>query len=93
MLKLTPSIPTKRHLRFRYAKYADGWILITNAPKHIVDKLKEKYSQFLQKELSATLSEEKTLIMDFRKIPTLPLPRRGRGRGRGRGWGRGRGGV
>lgn len=36
MLKLPSSIPTKKHLRFRDARYADDWILITNAPLQIV---------------------------------------------------------
>lgn len=69
MLNLPPNIPTKRHLRFKYARYADYWILITNAPKLIVEKLKKDFTHFLEKELSATLSEEKTLVTDFRNTP------------------------
>lgn len=67
MLKLPSTIPTKKHLRFRYARYADDWILITNAPLQIVEKFKGFYKDFLYEELSASLSEEKTLITDFRK--------------------------
>jgi RNA-directed DNA polymerase len=69
ILKLPPTIPTQKYLRCRYARYADDWILITNAPMLIVQKLKSLYKDFLLKELSATLSEEKTLITDFRQQP------------------------
>jgi hypothetical protein len=56
----------KETLRFCYARYADDWIVLTNAPTHINLKLKEKYKDFLWNTLHASLSEEKTVITDFR---------------------------
>lgn len=68
-LSLPPSLTNKKHLRFRYARYADDWILLTNAPISIVQELKQKYKEFLSNELHATLAEDKTLITDMRKQP------------------------
>lgn len=47
--------PDRKILRFRYARYADDWIIITNAPKEIVKQLKQEYSKFLKEQLRATM--------------------------------------
>lgn len=61
--------PTHRILRFKYVRYADDWILITNAPRQSVEALKLKFQKFLQEELYATLSMDKTAITNMRKAP------------------------
>ena len=68
-LKLPPSLPSNKHLRFRYARYADDWILLTNAAIPLVNKLKQQFKDFLGDELSATLAEDKTLITHIREEP------------------------
>lgn len=59
--------PNKIKLRFIYIRYADDWIILTNAKKEIVEKIKEYIKTFLKQELDAELSEEKTLITDMRE--------------------------
>jgi hypothetical protein len=59
----------KRYLRFSYARYADDWILLTNAPTPVLNKLKQLYSDFLWSELKATLADDKTLITDIKHTP------------------------
>jgi len=69
-LRKTPSFDkTKTPLRFIYERYADDWILITNAPTHIVLKLREMYKEFLANELGLELAMDKSFITDFRKKP------------------------
>lgn len=57
--------PNKKRLRFIYSRYADDWILLSNAPIEILIKLKQLYKEFLQNTLYATMSEEKTLITNM----------------------------
>lgn len=59
----------KKYLRFVYARYADDWILLTNAPRDVVGEIKTEIKDFLSGELGATLSEEKTLITDMTREP------------------------
>ena len=61
--------PNKRGLRLFYVRYADDWILLSNADKQIAEKMKSMIKNFLIKELEMTLSEEKTLITDIREEP------------------------
>lgn len=57
----------KLELKFKYARYADDWILLTNMKKYMLEEWKEKISKFLKDELGATLSMEKTLLTDIRE--------------------------
>lgn len=68
-LKIPPIHPNQQILKFVYSRYADDWILITNAPAEIAGQLKDKYKDFLRNELKAELSLEKTLITDITKQP------------------------
>jgi hypothetical protein len=56
-------------LRIFYVRYADDWILLTNADSQIAGKIKEMIATFLQTQLGATLSDKKTLITDITKEP------------------------
>lgn len=67
--RLPANDPSKKYLRFIYCRYADDWIILTNAPVTVLNKLKETYKEFLANELSATLADQKTLITDIRKRP------------------------
>lgn len=69
-LRSIPSFDkTKTPLRFIYERYADDWILITNAPTHIVERLRQMYKEYLKDELGLELAMDKTNITDFRKEP------------------------
>jgi retron-type reverse transcriptase len=63
------SDPNKKVLRYSYARYADDWILLGNFPKLLAIKIKKDFAEWLDTNLSAKLSTEKTLITDFRKEP------------------------
>lgn len=67
--KFPPSEPSRRLLRFKYVRYADDWILLSNAPLYVMNQLKSIFADFLKDQLRATLSDEKTLITDIRKSP------------------------
>jgi hypothetical protein len=71
--KLPAGDPNRKHLRFKYSRYADDWIFITNAPPEILNLLKEKFKEFLFEKLSATMAAEKTFITDMRKKPACFL--------------------
>ncbi len=57
----------KTRYRLFYVRYADDWILLTNANTETVVKIKGMIKDFLINNLGAQLSEEKTLITDTRK--------------------------
>lgn len=57
----------KLKLRFKYVRYADDWIILTNMKKYMLEKWKENINKFLKEELGATLSIEKTLLTDIRE--------------------------
>lgn len=59
----------KLKLKFAYTRYADDWILITNAKTQIIQNIKENCSKFLREELSATLEPDKTKITNMKKEP------------------------
>lgn len=67
--KLPYDIKDRAILRMFYVRYADDWLLLTNAPKEVVENIKQEIKHFLHEELEATLSEEKTTITDIRKKP------------------------
>lgn len=61
-IKLTSQAKTL--LRFSYTRYADDWIILTNANKTTCEYFKNILSDWLRNELVLELSEEKTLITD-----------------------------
>lgn len=58
---------SRKLLRYHYVRYADDWILLTNAPQSICDQIKKKIEIWLQENLKATLAVEKTIITDMRR--------------------------
>lgn len=61
-------VATKKYRLF-YVRYADDWILLTNADLPVVQKIKKFIKEFLFTSLGAQLSEEKSVITDTRKSP------------------------
>ena len=68
-LSLQRTIPYVSHartlLRYSYTRYADDWIILTNANIEIATQIKELISIWIKKELKLELSLEKTLITDL----------------------------
>lgn len=58
---------TRANRRFVYIRYADDWIILTNASKYTIDALKLAISEWLMINLDAVLSLDKTLTTDLRK--------------------------
>lgn len=61
--------PHKRNIRILYVRYADDWILLTNANKQIAGIFKTMIAEFLSDNLDLKLSDKKTTITDIRKAP------------------------
>lgn len=58
--------PNRQELRFLYQRYADDWIIVTNAPMHLIREIKAEIADWLLRERKAILSDAKTLITDMR---------------------------
>jgi len=62
------STDTSRNIiRFTYARYAEDWIILTNAQENVVKKLKIEITNWLSNELILKLSDKKTLITNLEK--------------------------
>ncbi len=61
--------PKVKRYRLFYVRYADDWILLTNADLPVINKMKQLIKDFLFESLGAKLSEEKTLITDTQRNP------------------------
>lgn len=59
--------PNRALIRLFYTRYADDWILLFNGDLQLGNKLKSLISTWLQVNLKATLSDEKTSVTDLRK--------------------------
>lgn len=67
LLRIRSGRDCKRLIRFTYIRYADDWILLTNAKRDIVLEIKEKCSEWLMKELGFQLDHDKTRITNLDK--------------------------
>ena len=61
--------PNRKMLRMLYVRYADDWIILTNAPRQINEKIKAMISSWLLKNRGLKLSDDKTFITDISKDP------------------------
>jgi hypothetical protein len=65
-IRRLPSLDySHQKLKFMYVRYADDWILLSNAPKMLLEKIKAALAKWAFDQLGMTLSEEKTLITDI----------------------------
>lgn len=64
-LHTNPMSQKKRVLMGSYTRYADDWIILTNANESICKILKDKAQQWLMENLKLELSEEKTVITNL----------------------------
>lgn len=67
--KMPYNYQDRKDLRLFYVRYADDWILLTNASNEICERIKSNIKYFLHNELGATLAYEKTAITDMREKP------------------------
>lgn len=67
--RLSSSPNNDRIIRIFYTRYADDWIILTNADRPICLQIKDKVTQFLNDNLGLKLSEKKTLITNITKSP------------------------
>lgn len=69
------TLPRKKILRFTYTRYADDWILTTNASKSRTEEFKNLFSDWIKENLLLELSESKTkitnLLFNINKIKFL----------------------
>jgi retron-type reverse transcriptase len=66
--KKVPAFALSRQtIRFMYCRYADDWVLFTNANLEKVVEWKELFAKWIKENLNLTLSLEKTKITDLRK--------------------------
>jgi hypothetical protein len=63
----------QRKIRFIYSRYEEDWIILNNAPKTTVLKLKSIYRDFIYKNLKSKLSDEKIMVKDICKEPAYFL--------------------
>lgn len=67
-IRKLPSLDySHQKIKFMYVRYADDWILLSNAPRMLLEKVKTAISNWALSNLSMTLSQEKTLITDIVK--------------------------
>lgn len=70
-LKKTKQIPylnkKKAIIRLVYVRYADDWVIFTNASKDKTQHLKEMASEFLMRDLGLVLSPDKTKITNAKE--------------------------
>lgn len=66
-MRAMPSYLGPRQFRLFYVRYADDWILLTNADPSVMAKIKSMIKDFLFAALGAQLSEEKSVITDTTK--------------------------
>jgi len=63
----TPYYVGPKPYRLFYVRYADDWIILTNASPLVIEKIRYRIKEFLYVSLGAQLSEEKSVITDTRK--------------------------
>ena len=67
---LTPSIMKDQKLiKVSYVRYADDFLILTNANRKMTTIIKTKLEEFLQSKLNLELSKDKTLITNLKTTP------------------------
>jgi hypothetical protein len=61
--------PNRQYMRYAYCRYADDFIITGNFQKMGAEKIKNHLKEWLEVNLHAQLSDEKTLITDMREKP------------------------
>nr|WAK85009.1 hypothetical protein [Amicula sp. isolate GU52X-4 cfCalB7] len=57
----------RKLLTFSYTRYADDWIILTNANEEVCEKIKKLLANILRTELKLELSNEKTKVTNLKK--------------------------
>lgn len=64
---IEPMAKVKQLLFYSYTRYADDWIILTNADVQTCKKIKEEIAKWTMNEIGLELNQEKTLITNFEK--------------------------
>lgn len=64
---MTPITVSKQTIRYHYVRYADDWILFTNASQEKTIYFKEIFSDWITQNLKLKLSDSKTVVTDLKK--------------------------
>lgn len=67
ILQIATTKGNSKTIRFAYSRYADDFIIMTNAKLYELEKVKEYATKWLKDELHFTLDQEKTLLTDLNK--------------------------
>ena len=67
ILQIAATKGNSKTIRFAYSRYADDFIIMTNAKMSELEKVKEHVTKWLKDELHFTLDQEKTLLTDLNK--------------------------
>lgn len=67
--KTEPTAKNKRKLFFSYTRYADDWIILTNAEEETCKEIKERITELAEKTIEIKLNQEKTRITNMEKEP------------------------
>jgi hypothetical protein len=66
-LNIRSTDPNRTKIKLVYVRYADDWIIFTNAPNDVLIEMKKRITDWSLINRKAILSQEKTLITDMRK--------------------------
>lgn len=67
ILKIASTKANSKTIRFAYSRYADDFVIMTNAPLKELVKVKEYLTKWLDEELHLTVDQDKTLLTDLNK--------------------------
>jgi group II intron reverse transcriptase/maturase len=67
VLRITSKKANSKTIRFAYSRYADDFVIMTNATLNELEKIKEYLTKWLNDELYLTVDQEKTLLTDLNK--------------------------
>lgn len=65
-----PMAKVKQKLFYSYTRYADDWLILTNADTKTCETIKKEINQWTKEEINLELNQEKTLITDLNKEQT-----------------------
>jgi RNA-directed DNA polymerase len=73
VLKIASMKVNSKTLRFAYSRYADDFVIMTNATLNELEKVKDYITKWLNDELYLTVDQGKTLLTDLNKEKTRYL--------------------
>jgi len=72
-LRIVSKKANSKTIRFAYSRYADDFVIMTNATLNELEKIKEYLTKWLYDELYLTVDQKKTLLIDLNQEKTKYL--------------------